>query len=392
MHNTLDILGSDIAAGNAPDIVGPLGMASLSRFTDVWLDLNPLIKGTHTDVSSIAPGILRLLQQDSSGTAAAAPAQVGLPFTEDPSFLFYNKELFKKAGLPDPPQVVGEPYMGQAWDWKELASIAAELTLDSSGRNATQAGFDPAKIVQYGLDFPAAAPRMMASTFGGGSFDLTPVSGGGWTTQIPPPWTDAFNWYYAAMWKSHIAPTMAAQSSDLLGSGNSIASGHVAMAVTRLSAMSTFSGLGTAAAGRWGLAVIPSWKGATTSPTSVGTFTIPTASRFPNQAFKLMLAIESNSALLDADGDMPASGAAAQNSWLDSKGLHGVDQALLAMEMLPAVPTPEQAIPSCHTFAEEDSNSFFAKLRSTPNLDVAAELRTLQESLLNDMTMTCPLS
>jgi multiple sugar transport system substrate-binding protein len=59
--------------------------------------------------------------------------------------MFYNKDMFDKAGLPYPPASAD-----RAWTWDEFVATAKRLTLDSSGRNATQAGFDRNRIVQYG--------------------------------------------------------------------------------------------------------------------------------------------------------------------------------------------------------------------------------------------------
>lgn len=41
-----DTLKTEIAAGNAPDIVGPVGVGGSNDFTGAWLDLGPLVEQT----------------------------------------------------------------------------------------------------------------------------------------------------------------------------------------------------------------------------------------------------------------------------------------------------------------------------------------------------------
>ena len=60
--------------------------------------------------------------------------------------MFYNKELFAKAGVEDLPSSVDE-----ALTTDEFIALAQKLTLDSQGRNAADPNFDPTNIVQYGV-------------------------------------------------------------------------------------------------------------------------------------------------------------------------------------------------------------------------------------------------
>lgn len=57
--------------------------------------------------------------------------------------LYYNKDLFDAAG-------VDYPSSTEAITWDEFVKTAQLLTLDSNGKNATEAGFDANNIVQYG--------------------------------------------------------------------------------------------------------------------------------------------------------------------------------------------------------------------------------------------------
>ncbi len=70
-------------------------------------------------------------------------------FTATESYgLFYNKQAFKEAGIPDLPTK-----MENALTWDQFVEIVKKLTIDRNGKNATEPGFDKTKIRQYGLRF-----------------------------------------------------------------------------------------------------------------------------------------------------------------------------------------------------------------------------------------------
>jgi len=62
----------------------------------------------------------------SSPSNQGTDGQVALPYLIYPGYIFYNKDLFAKAGLPNLPTKVGEKYMGKTWDWDNLSSIATK--------------------------------------------------------------------------------------------------------------------------------------------------------------------------------------------------------------------------------------------------------------------------
>lgn len=57
--------------------------------------------------------------------------------------LYYNKDLFKAAGITE--------YPNGDMTWDDVVKLAQKLTLDKNGKNATEAGFDKDNITQYGL-------------------------------------------------------------------------------------------------------------------------------------------------------------------------------------------------------------------------------------------------
>jgi multiple sugar transport system substrate-binding protein len=62
--------------------------------------------------------------------------------------LFYNKELLKAAGISSLPVTADK-----AMNWNEFVDLAKRLTIDATGRNATDPGFDYKNIKQYGVMF-----------------------------------------------------------------------------------------------------------------------------------------------------------------------------------------------------------------------------------------------
>ncbi len=59
--------------------------------------------------------------------------------------LYYNKDMFDKAGVAYPPVDAVH-----AWTWDEFVHTAKLLTLDANGNDATNSAFNPNTIVQYG--------------------------------------------------------------------------------------------------------------------------------------------------------------------------------------------------------------------------------------------------
>ena len=63
----------------------------------------------------------------------------GLNSAVEATLLFYNKDLFDRAGQSYPPS---DP--AQAWTWAQFVEAAKKITVDASGKHPGEAGFDPA--------------------------------------------------------------------------------------------------------------------------------------------------------------------------------------------------------------------------------------------------------
>lgn len=72
-----DNLTAQIAAGNAPDIVGPVGTEGRGFFPGAFLDLQPLVDQFNYDTSDIDPAFLEFYKDQGE--------LVGLPFAIFPS-------------------------------------------------------------------------------------------------------------------------------------------------------------------------------------------------------------------------------------------------------------------------------------------------------------------
>ena len=204
----------EIAAGNPPDIIGPVGVEGLNLFRDQLLDLQPLIDKTNYSVEGVPQELVDFFKLGENN------ATIGVPFAVYPSFLYFNKDLFDEAGLPYPPTKVDEKYDGKDWTVDTLREVAMKLTVDANGNDATSADFDATKVVQWGFDMQYAdnSPRAEASLWGGNTF----VSDDGKTAVIPDSVRTGEKWFNDGVWKDHFIPSNAQIQSDLLDKGNEL--------------------------------------------------------------------------------------------------------------------------------------------------------------------------
>jgi multiple sugar transport system substrate-binding protein len=275
-----DVLATQIAAGNAPDIVGPMGIRGRASFPGVWLDLTPLIEGASYDLSDFDPALVEFYKVEGEG-------QLGLPFAVFPSFMVYNKGLFDEADLPYPPANYGDPYIDWEgneveWNTDTLRELAMILTVDANGNDATMEEFDPEQIVQFGYGNQFTDVRGRDTLFGSGNF----VDAEG-NAVIPEAWREAEHWYHQAMWEDYFYPNGVYGNSELLGGpgGNWFGTGNLAMVTIH----SWFLGWGTAdLTDGWDFAPVPSHNGVTTAKLHADTFGIMETTAHPEEAFAVL--------------------------------------------------------------------------------------------------------
>jgi len=105
------------------------------------LNLRPLLENDEeVNLNTYIPEALYMLDKDTI---------IGIGYGIEMFNMFYNPEMFESAGVPTPPASAED-----AWDWDTFVEVAKKLTIDANGKNASEAGFDPNNIKQYGVTFP----------------------------------------------------------------------------------------------------------------------------------------------------------------------------------------------------------------------------------------------
>jgi multiple sugar transport system substrate-binding protein len=369
-----DVMSTEIAGGNAPDIIGPVGVSGAEAFHGQWLDLTDLIESTGYDTSQFAEGSVEFFDVGGEG-------QIGLPFASYPSMLFYHRDMFEEAGLEEPPHAYGDPYMldGEevTWDMDTLAELARRLTVDVNGNDANSADFDPENIVQWGYEPQYQDLRAVGSYFGSGSL----VAEDGTTAQVPEHWADAWKWLYERIWTDHATMNQGQVDAPEQGGGNAYNSGKVAMALTHLWYTCCIGDAGD----DWDIAAVPEYNGTTTSNFNADTFRIWGDTEHPEQAFEVLTYLigDASAQLLQIYGGMPAIEADQDGFFagLDETYAQGVDWQVARDSVAYADnPSFEAFVPS-YQEAFERIVAFGDTLRSTEGLDVDAEIADFVEEL-----------
>jgi multiple sugar transport system substrate-binding protein len=372
-----DTLSTQIASGNSPDLVGPVGVGGLAAFDGQWLDLTDHIAKTGYDTSQYDPSAVEFYNTDAG--------QIGLPFAVYPSMLWYKAGMFEEVGLELPPHEYGAKYKmpdGTEVDWsydtiKELAKL---LTVDKNGKDATDPAFDPKNIVQYGFEPQRDDLRGLGAYWGAGNL----AASDGKTVQIPDAWKDAWKFWYDGMWTDHTIMTGAvAESEEFSGGGYPFFSGRVAMSINFL-----WTTYGVADAGTdWDLAAIPSHKGTITSPLNADTFGIHKNTKNPDAAFAALTYILDDSAdeLLQLYGGMPAR-PDKQDAFFETLGQsEGFPEEVdwqVAKDSLEYADNPnfEAAMPKYNetlTILEK----YESKFATTPGLDMDKEIEAMRAEI-----------
>ena len=167
------------------------------------------------------------------------------------------------------------------WDYDTVREIAMMLTVDKNGNDATEAGFDPENIVQWGFEPQRDDLRQAGAYWGAGSL----VAADGKTVQIPDAWAAAWKWFYDGMWTDHFAMTGPQfQSSDFNPSGYPFFTGNVSMSENYL-----WTTYGVADAGDdWDMAAIAVDNGTDRAAFNADTFRIMKDTKHPDEAFEVL--------------------------------------------------------------------------------------------------------
>jgi multiple sugar transport system substrate-binding protein len=376
-----DTLSTLIAAGTPPDIVGPVGVGGSNAFADQWLDLQPFVDSTGFDLSVYDPALVDLYKTDGG--------LVGIPFAVFPSVTYYNRGLFDEAGLNYPPQKFDEKYtMADGtevpWNFDTVAEIAKVLTVDANGNDATSADFDPANIVQFGMNFQWAGLRLVWTDF---QPEVWYDSASG-KISIPDSWRTGTQWVWDGLWKDHFIPNTTYGGSEQFGTGNIFQSGKLAIAVVPLwytcclgESVGKFE---------WDFGVVPqSLDGKSHVATDADTFRITKGSSHQDEAFTVLtyLLTEAVPTLAPTYGAFPAR-PEYQQAWIDSKSAQydwGVNWQV-AVDSLAYNNPINQHHESDHPNWQKGADrvaSFYTLLQGDTgaDMDLNKELDTLQSDL-----------
>jgi multiple sugar transport system substrate-binding protein len=175
----------------------------------------------------------------------------GLNTAVEVSLLFYNKDLFDKAGVSYPP---ADPT--KAWTWAEFVEAAQKLTVDANGKHPTDEGFDAAKIATYGAAFD--------KIYEGWTFYPFIFSNGGQVvnesgTQLlldSPEASEAIQSLADLMWVQHVTPTPA-QDANLPGYVTMVQTGNLAMHISGQWSLLDYASVNGL---NFGVAVLPKFK------------------------------------------------------------------------------------------------------------------------------------
>lgn len=371
-----DALATRIATGNPPDIIGPIGIRALAAFGDQLLDLKPYITSGALDLTGVEQGLVDIYNVGGK--------QIGVPYAVYPSYIYYNKDLFKEAGLAEPPHKVGDLYEGKPWDLAAVADLAKKLTVDTNGNDATSADFDPTTIDQFGFDFQWTDPRGWVTALGGSG---SAVADDGKTAQWPDNWKKAIEWYYDGLWTSHFIPTQ--DYITALAGGNTFQSGKVAMDISHTWYTCCINpASGDPSVPSWDIAVPPiGVDGKVTAKLHADTMGVLATSKNPDAAVAAISFITTSPAAAIAYGALPADPALRQ-AFFDAENAKWAPLVVdwqVASDMLgfSELPNHEANMPN---FLKSDAaiKSFQSKILTTGGLDIDAEIASLVAELQSD--------
>jgi multiple sugar transport system substrate-binding protein len=369
-----DSLAVQLGSGAGPDIVGPVGIGGANAFHGQWLDLQPLIDKNHYDMTQYPANTVQLYN-------VAGEGQAGIPYAIYPSALFYKASLFKEAGLAEPPHQWNSTYKmpdGSTvpWDYDTVRKLALMLTVDKNGKDATEAGFDPDNIVQWGFEPQRDDIRQVGAYWKAGSF----AASDGKTVQIPDAWAASWHYFYDGIWKDHFSVTGPKfLDTNFNPEGYPFFTGKVAMSENYLWSTYGVSGAGD----DWNLGATPSYQGQTTAAFNADTFRILKSSKHPDEAFTVLQYLLQSDELLKTYGAMPAV-ESKQDAFLQSLQAdytQTIDWNVAKQGIAFAdVPNFESYVPAYNQTLDL-INTFGTKWQATPGLDLDKEIADMKSQM-----------
>ena len=271
-----------VAGDMTPDICGPVGVMGVGQFIDEWMDIEPLIERDNVDLSVYDKALIDGNRyKEGDGTKL-----VGLPIGYYPSVIYYNEDIFDRAGIEYPPQEWGTA----DWTYEKLYSEAKLMTLYRAGNNANSPSFNMSNVAQYGYDATDWAPwRAWVGKYfdkNGKSVALG-VSDDYKTAQMnSPEWVRAFGDLRKMIYVDKIRPSSdPTAGAALFGDNDPMGSNKCAM--WEIFSWMSYAYEGWDANMRWNIAAIPSLDGHVVSATNMDTFVMCKSAKNHDKAWEV---------------------------------------------------------------------------------------------------------
>jgi multiple sugar transport system substrate-binding protein len=200
---------AELASGTAPDVFMS-GDGDVSKWVSLGAveNLDPYISGSNGfDPSILFPAVADFGKVNGS--------TYYLTKDYSPLVVYYNTDLFKKAGVDVPTA---------QWTEADLLAAAQKLTIDANGNDATSASFDPTTIKQWGIQMPYTWDRAIEPIIYANGGSMIAADGSKFTGAMNSDATiSALQWYSDLYLKYHVTPTnadvQAYSGTDLFQSG-----------------------------------------------------------------------------------------------------------------------------------------------------------------------------
>ncbi|GMA60465.1 sugar ABC transporter substrate-binding protein [Alicyclobacillus fastidiosus] len=217
------------AAGDPPDVFAPNWVnAGFRTYQQDLLNLTPFLKKD--------PKLLAGFNSKAVATYTVNGQLLAIPMNQLGSFLFYNKDMFKKAGLPDPPT----NWNDKSWTWAKMVEDAKALTKGSAGNE------------QYGV-LDSFDPNEDSWLWGGDFFTQQTYQTGVVHPALNNPLNKkAMQAHYDLVFQSKVSPN-ASETNALNALGDPFLTGKVAMELTGGWGLWTYQ----PAPFHWGVAALP---------------------------------------------------------------------------------------------------------------------------------------
>lgn len=312
-----------VAGGMTPDICGPVGVMGVGKFIDEWMDIEPYLQKDGIDLNAYDEALVDSMRYSINGENKL----VGLPIGYYPSALYYNEDIFDRAGIDYPPTTWGT----KDWTYEKMIDQARRMTLDKDGNDTYSADFDMEGVTQFGYDGTDWAPfRAWVGKYfdkNGNSVALG-ISDDMKTAQMnSPEWKKAFKDLRDQVFVYKVRPSSDSNAgAALFGDNDPLGSNKCAM--WEIFSWMSYAYEGWDANFNWNIAPIPSFNGHIVSATNIDTFVMCKSAKNHDQAwevYKWLFQPENYIRLNKNYGGIPAM-KQFQKSWIEERKNGVVDE------------------------------------------------------------------